>query len=132
MTHDAPAGEVFGEIDHGRSVHRCDLIHRCRARGRRRAAADAANGKRIFGVTRHNCHSSDIGVNKIGPSLHAVVNRKAASAPDFNYSALSASDVVRNEPELDVYLSNPRGTIHDVKMWFKGLSDPHDRADVIA
>jgi cytochrome c len=33
---------------------------------------------------------------------------------------------------LNVYLQNPRGNIHGVKMNFKGLPDPQDRANVIA
>jgi len=94
---------------------------------------DVANGKRIFSITCQNCHSAEIGVDKIGPSLWGVVGRKAGTVPDFNYSeALKSSGVVWNEQELDNYLANPRGTIHDVKMWFKGLSDQKDREDVIA
>jgi cytochrome c len=33
---------------------------------------------------------------------------------------------------LDTYLADPRGEVHGVKMFFKGLSDSRDRADVIA
>ena len=33
---------------------------------------------------------------------------------------------------LDAYLADPRGDVHGVKMFFKGLSNARDRADVIA
>ena len=33
---------------------------------------------------------------------------------------------------LDAYLADPRGDVHGVKMFFKGLPDARDRSDVIA
>ena len=50
-------------------------------------ADDVARGKEIFDRTCSNCHSTQIGVNKIGPSLWAVIGRPVAGVPDFNYSA---------------------------------------------
>ena len=101
------------------------------------AEPSARNGKRWFGRTCQNCHSTEIGVNKIGPSLRGVVDRKVASTPDFPYSesmkanAASGSGVW-DEKALDAYLVNPRGDVHGVKMYFKGLANARDRADMIA
>lgn len=98
-----------------------------------RAADDPAAGKTIFARTCATCHSTDIGVNKVGPTLYHVVGRKSATIPDYNYSpAMKGADKVWTEAELNEYLSNPRSTMHGVKMYFKGLPDPQDRADVIA
>ena len=100
------------------------------------APGDAANGKVIFQHTCANCHSTEIGVNKVGPSLWHVMGRPIAAVPDFNYS-----DSIRerrtdwqvwDEATLNVYLRNPRETVHNVKMFFKGLPDPAQRADIIA
>ena len=97
------------------------------------AAGDVAKGRAIFNRTCMNCHSTKIGVNKIGPSLRGILGRQSASVPDFNYSeALKSANKVWNNEELDVYLSNPRGTMHGVRMFFKGLPEAEQRADVIA
>ena len=101
------------------------------------AAPSVASGKRWFGRTCQNCHSTDIGVNKIGPSLRGVVGRKVASVPDFTYSdsmkANAGAGAGTWTPEaLDAYLKDPRGDLHGVKMYFKGLAKAKDRADMIA
>jgi cytochrome c len=97
------------------------------------AAGDVSRGKEIFQRTCINCHSTEIGVNKIGPSLHGVVGREVAIVPDFIYSdALKATRKTWTEAELNAYLADPRGAMHGVKMFFKGLPDADQRADVIA
>lgn len=97
------------------------------------ASSDASKGKAIFNKTCRNCHSTEIGVNKIGPSLRGILGRRSASVPDFNYSdVLKAANKVWDDKELDVYLSNPRGTMHGVRMFFKGMPDAQQRAHVIA
>ena len=99
-------------------------------------ADEAAKGKVIFDQTCGNCHSAQIGVTKIGPSLWSVMGRPVASMPDFTYSqALIAKreewgswDAAR----IDAYLVNPRDVLHGVKMYFKGLPEANDREAVIA
>ena len=96
-------------------------------------AGDVARGRAVFNRTCQNCHATAIGVNKIGPSLWAVLGRRAASVPDFNYSAaLRQEDRSWDEAALDAYLVNPRGVLHGVRMYFKGLADARARADVIS
>jgi cytochrome c len=96
-------------------------------------AADVEAGKAIFNKTCNNCHSTEIGVNKIGPSLYHVIGRPSAVVQDYSYSEAMKNLHHDWSPEaLDAYLSNPRSEIHGVKMYFKGLPDPQDRADVIA
>ena len=99
-------------------------------------ADQAAKGKAIFDRTCGNCHTTQIGLNKIGPSLWSVVGRPIASVPDFNYSAALLAkrkdwqswDVAR----IDAYIINPREALHGVKMYFKGLPEAKDREAVIA
>lgn len=96
-------------------------------------AADPAAGKAIFDTTCHNCHSLAIGVNKVGPSLWHVVGRPSASVAGYEYSAaLRALHVEWTPNELDTYLANPRADVHGAQMYFKGLKEPADRANVIA
>jgi cytochrome c len=103
--------------------------------GTTKMSGDPVHGKAIFarcGV----CHSIDAGQNRIGPSLHGVVGRKAGSVSGFNYStANKSSGIVWTEQRIFVYLKNPQaqGTgVPGTKMSFPGLPSPQDRADVIA
>jgi cytochrome c len=99
-------------------------------------AADVAHGKSIFAHTCANCHSVEVGVNKVGPTLFEILDRPTASLPDYNYSAslrqLGATQPKWNVAAIDAWLTNPRATVHGVKMFFKGLPQASDRADVIA
>ena len=97
------------------------------------AEADPAAGKAVFQRTCENCHAVVIGVNKVGPSLWNVIDRKPAAVPDFAYSdAMKANKQPWTAAALDTYLADPRGDLHGVKMFFKGLPNPADRANVIA
>jgi cytochrome c len=96
-------------------------------------AADVEAGKAIFNRTCNNCHSVEIGVNKIGPSPSHVIGRPSAVVQDYNYSAAMKNLHGTWTPAaLDAYLANPREGIHGVRMYFKGLPEPQDRANVIA
>jgi cytochrome c len=94
---------------------------------------DSVSGKAIFQHICQNCHSAEIGINKVGPSLWNIVGREPASAPDYTYSeAMRTNKTAWSVPALDAFLADPRGDVHGAKMFFKGLPEPKDRADVIA
>jgi cytochrome c len=96
-------------------------------------AADIEAGKAIFNRTCTNCHSMEIGVNKIGPSLSHIVDRPSAAIQDYNYSStMRKLHRTWTPAALDAYLADLRSEIHGVAMYFKGLPDPKDRVDVIA
>jgi len=96
-------------------------------------AGDVAAGKEIFSHTCQNCHATEVGVNKVGPTLWNVVGRKIASIPDYNYSPVMKDQIGDwTVSALDRYLADPRGDKHGVKMFFKGLPGPQDRANIIA
>ncbi len=66
------------------------------------ADGDPVAGKAIFQHTCQNCHSIEIGVNKVGPSLWNVVGRQAAKVPDFIYSeSMKANKTARSASSLD-------------------------------
>lgn len=93
---------------------------------------DAIKGKVDF-LTCTTCHAIDAGVNKIGPSLHAVVGRKAGIIPNFTYTAANKnSGITWTEEKLFQYLEKPQRVVPGTKMTFAGWSDPQKRADVIA
>jgi cytochrome c len=97
------------------------------------AAGDAAAGQTIFNQKCSICHSVAEGQNKIGPSLHGVVGRKAGSLAGYDYSdAMKNANRTWDEQTLDAYLTNPRQNIPGVKMLFAGLPDKTQRENVIA
>ena len=97
------------------------------------AIGDPIAGKAIFQHICQNCHSAEIGVNKVGPSLWSVVGRQAGTVSGFEYSdAMKANKGAWTASSLETYLADPRGNIHGVKMFFRGLPAAQDRADVIA
>lgn len=100
------------------------------------AGADLAAGKDLFQRTCAVCHSTEIGVNKVGPTLWSVYGRKVASVPDYNYSpelrkAAQHEWRTWDAKHLDAYLSNPRQVLRGVKMFY-AVPDAGDRAGVIA
>ena len=94
---------------------------------------DATKGAADF-ITCKTCHAIEAGVNKIGPSLHGVVGRKAGIIPGFTYSAANkGSGITWTEEKLFQYLENPQRIVPGTKMSFGGWpTDPQKRADVIA
>jgi len=95
-------------------------------------AGDPEAGRVLFQKCQ-TCHSGEIGVNKVGPSLWNVVGRKSATVPDYPYSpALRNAHKVWDAATLDAYLADPRHVLNGTRMLFQGLQDPRDRANVIA
>jgi len=96
------------------------------------AAGDADKGKIIFNKCMV-CHSTEAGVNKIGPSLHGIVGTKAAEVPNYTFSpALKKSGLTWDDATLDKWLTNPRKLVPGTKMIFPGLPKEDDRQNVIA
>lgn len=99
------------------------------------AEGDAAAGQKVFNQCKA-CHDIEKGVNKVGPTLKGVVGRKAASVPDYKYSAAmikkGEEGVVWDEPTLTAYLPNPKAYVPGTKMAFGGLKKPEDVTNLIA
>src|SRR5438132_8707405 len=87
-------------------------------------AADVEAGKTAFKKCAL-CHTTEAGKNnKIGPTLFGIVGRKSASLENFKYSeGMKKYDHTWDEQTLDLYLSNPRGTIPGTTMIFLGIKD---------
>jgi cytochrome c len=93
---------------------------------------NAAAGEQVF-VQCRTCHVTDPGQNRIGPTLHQVVGRQAGSIAGYNYSnPHKNSGITWTKEKLFQYLEDPRRVIPGNKMVFAGISDPQQRADLIA
>ena len=97
------------------------------------SAQDAAAGEKVFNQCKA-CHTiEDGGPNRVGPNLHGVVGRKAASKEGFNYSdAMKNAGLTWDEESLDKYLADPKGAVPGNKMAFAGVKNEQARKDLIA
>ncbi|MET0407079.1 MAG: cytochrome c family protein [Hyphomicrobium sp.] len=92
------------------------------------AAPDASHGEQIY-QSCQDCHSLD--TNDVGPKHRGVFGRKAASVPDYSYSAaLKNSGIIWDQDSLDRWLTDPQKLVPGSKMFFH-LDAAQDRADVI-
>ncbi|MGE5666736.1 MAG: c-type cytochrome [Betaproteobacteria bacterium] len=91
---------------------------------------DATRGAEVY--TRcQACHA--LKYNRTGPKHCGVVGRKAGSVPNFDYSpAMRRSKLTWDEQTLDRFLADPMKTVPGTSMTYAGVSDPQDRADLIA
>jgi len=97
-----------------------------------RADGDAARGEKRFEECA-TCHSTERGVNNVGPSLFGVLGRTAGEIADFRYSpAMRTSGITWTAQTLDKFVADPQQEVPGNRMPFAGMPDPGDRADLIA
>src|SRR6476620_11006399 len=97
------------------------------------AKADAAKGQQVFNkcAACHNAHKG--GANQLGTNLWDVIGEPIGQGKGFAFSdALSKKGGTWNWDSLSKWLNSPKAFASGTKMTFAGLSNPQDRADVIA
>ncbi|WP_448188177.1 c-type cytochrome [Azospirillum sp. sgz301742] len=96
------------------------------AAGVAQAAGDAAAGKEVFKECMA-CHTVEAGKNKVGPSLHGVVGRKAGSIDGFKYSKpmqeKNAAGFVWTPENLMAYVQAPKEIVPGGTMAYAGLKN---------
>ena len=97
------------------------------------ASAEVTKGEAVFKKCA-SCHNAQQnGANGIGPNLYGIVGHQVAAHPGFAYSdALKAKGGTWTFQALNEWLTNPRKYAEGTKMSFAGLTNPEDRANVIA
>jgi cytochrome c len=97
------------------------------------ASADISRGE-LLSFACAACHTfGAAGGTLIGPNLHGVFGRRAASVAGFDYSpALASSGLVWTPVSLEAWLNEPAGFVAGTKMAFTGYRSPDDRRDLIA
>jgi len=98
--------------------------------------ADAAAGRRAFGMCVP-CHQvTPDGRNTVGPNLFGVMDRKAGAVAGYRYSsalmARAAAGLVWDEAALRAYLADPRKFLPGGSMAFAGIRDAGRMDDMIA
>src|SRR5205814_2423003 len=97
------------------------------------AKADPAKGQQVFNKCAA-CHNADKGgANQLGPNLWDVIGEPIGQGKGFPFSpALSSKGGNWSWDNLSQWLSSPKAFAPGTKMTFAGLSNPEDRANVIA
>jgi len=97
------------------------------------AKADPAKGQQIFNKCAA-CHNADKGgANQLGPNLWGVLGEPIGQGKGFAFSpALSGKGGNWDWDNLSQWLSSPKAFAPGTKMTFAGLSNPEDRANVMA
>jgi len=95
-------------------------------------ATDANKGKKVFNKCKA-CHTMKAGKNKIGPSLHGIMGRKAASDPKFKYSkAMKASGLTWDDKTLRKFLKKPKKLVKGTRMSFAGIKKQKQMDNLMA
>ncbi|MGZ2412680.1 cytochrome c [Sphingomonas sp. F9_3S_D5_B_2] len=97
------------------------------------AKADAAKGADVFKKCGA-CHNADKGgANQLGPNLWGVLGEPIGQGKGFAFSdALAKKGGNWSWDSLGQWLKSPKAFAPGTKMTFAGLSNPQDRANVIA
>ena len=97
------------------------------------AKADLAKGQQVFNKCMA-CHNADKGgANMVGPNLWDVIGEPIGQGKGFAFSdALAKKGGTWNWDNLAQWLNSPKAFAPGTKMTFAGLSNPQDRADMIA
>jgi cytochrome c len=98
-------------------------------------AESAKAGPEAFNNNCRTCHSAKEGDNRLGPSLHGIIGRKAGELSGYaNYSqSLKSSGITWDEASLDKFIANPETLVPNNNMKpFKGVTDPAVREKIIA
>ncbi|WP_207537206.1 c-type cytochrome [Sabulicella rubraurantiaca] len=99
-------------------------------------AQDADAGQRVFNQCRA-CHTiNQGGRNGVGPNLHGVWGRKAASVEGFRYSnpmrERAAAGLTWDEETLRSYITDPKAVVPGGSMAYPGLRNAQQLNDLLA
>lgn len=99
-----------------------------------RAESETSDGKLAFNNACRTCHSFKPGDNRLGPTLHGVVGRKAGSVEGYQFSsAMQQSSIVWDEANLDAFIEDPNKVVHGNAMKpYGGIDDPAQRQEIVA
>ena len=97
------------------------------------AAQESDDGQVAFNNSCRTCHSFKEGDNRLGPTLHGIVGRKAGSIEGYQFSsAMSGSGITWDESNLNQFIENPDKVVHGNAMKpFGGIADASEREKIV-
>jgi cytochrome c len=97
------------------------------------AKADVNKGAQVFNKCAACHNAANGGANQLGPNLWGVLGEPVGQGRGFAFSdALAKKGGTWSWDNLSQWLTSPRAFAPGTKMTFAGISNPQDRADVIA
>jgi len=95
---------------------------------------DPDEARLAFNNHCRQCHVTNEGDHRLGPSLHGVVGREAGSAPGYRFSsAMQNADLVWDAKTIDRFIQNPEALVPGNNMKpFTGVASAEERAKIIA
>lgn len=124
-----PKNAVTGHQAEAMVEHSAEVIAKVAGNG-------VDSGKAAFGKNCAACHSVTVGGTGIGPSLAAVVGRKAGALPGYEYSpAMSKSKIIWTPENIAKHIEKPKELIPGNRManlFPRGVQDAKQRADIVA
>ena len=98
----------------------------------------AAEGQSDDGQVAYNnacrtCHSFKPDDNRLGPTLHGIIGRKAGSIEGFAFSpSMKASGITWDEANLDKFITDPNAVVSGNKMQpFGGVAEASERTKIV-
>ena len=101
----------------------------------RYASADLNRAKLLYRIQCQACHTLEAdGPQKVGPSLHGILGRRAAALDEFTgYSeALRDSQITWTPEALERWLAKPSELVPGNVMAFIGVPNEQDRINLVA
>lgn len=97
------------------------------------AADGDTSGEQLFNNNCRTCHSWKEGDNRLGPSLHGIVGRKAGSISGYAFSpSMKQANITWDEATLDKFIASPDSVVAGNNMKpFNGISDAQTRQKII-
>ena len=97
------------------------------------AQEESDAGQVAYNNACRTCHSFKAGDNRLGPTLHGVVGRKAGTLEGFAFSpAMKGSGITWDEATLDKFISDPNQVVSGNKMQpFGGVADAGERKKIV-
>src|SRR5262249_41671256 len=88
----------------------------------------------VYNNACRTCHTIKEGDNRLGPSLHNILGRKAGSLANYNYSSeMKDAGFVWDEDKLDRFIAHPDEVVPGNNMKpYGGLASREARAGIIA
>lgn len=110
------------------------------------ADGDTATGENLYRTKCRVCHSNEPGQHRVGPSLFGVVSRTCGEVPEKSFARYSpgykavcnSGQFSWTEDRINSYVTDPSQYLSELagkplrSPMTVRLSDPQDRADVIA
>jgi cytochrome c len=100
------------------------------------ALAFPADGGGQVAYNNHcrTCHSVKEGDNRLGPTMHGIIGRKAGTVPGYAaYSgAMKGAGFAWDEATLDKFIADPEAVVRNNNMKpYKGLPDAKVRKQIV-